>query len=376
VAKTSLLASFPSPPQGVWHLGPIPIRAYALCIIAGIIVAIVWGERRFQARGGQKGFITDLAVWAVPFGLVGGRLYHLATDWRTYFGPGGNPIAALYVWNGGLGIWGAIALGGVGAWIGARRRGIPLPAVADAIAPGIVLAQAIGRIGNYFNQELYGRATDVPWALEIYNRVDPSTGVTDLINGVAQGPPTELVHPTFLYELLWNVGVALVVVWADKKFRLGHGRAFALYVAAYTAGRFWIELMRNDEATHVFGVRINVFVAAIVFIGAVVYLIVARGRGPREDLTAIREAHEAGLSAAAGDAPAGDAAKGDAAEGDDSSGDDSAKAVDEDAAEEPAESADEPAKAEDLSEQPESEPVSGPTSAEQTRVEEAAERKS
>jgi prolipoprotein diacylglyceryl transferase len=358
VATTLNLASFPSPPQGVWHLGPIPIRAYALCIIAGIVVAIVWGEKRFQARGGQKGFITDLAVWAVPFGLVGGRLYHLATDWRTYFGPGGNPIAALYVWNGGLGIWGAIALGGVGAWIGARRRGIPLPAVADAIAPGIVLAQAIGRIGNYFNQELYGRATDVPWALEIYNRVDPSTGVTDLINGVAQGPPTELVHPTFLYELLWNVGVALVVVWADRKFRLGHGRAFALYVAAYTAGRFWIELMRNDEATHVFGVRINVFVAAIVFIGAVVYMIAARGRGPREDLAAIREAHEAGLSAAAADVPEGD---------------DAEKAVDEDVAESETEEAaekpeaEEPAKAEDSSE---------PAPAEETRVEEAAERKS
>jgi prolipoprotein diacylglyceryl transferase len=349
VAKTFFLASFPSPPQGVWHLGPIPIRAYALCIIAGIIVAIVWGEKRFQARGGQKGFITDLAVWAVPFGLVGGRLYHLATDWRTYFGPGGNPIAALYVWNGGLGIWGAIALGGVGAWIGARRRGIPLPAVADAIVPGIVLAQAIGRIGNYFNQELYGRATDVPWALEIYNRVDPATGVPDLINGVAQGPPTELVHPTFLYELLWNVGVALVVVWADKKFKLGHGRAFALYVAAYTAGRFWIELMRNDEATHVFGVRINVFVAAIVFIGAVVYMIVARKRGPREDLVAIREAHEAGLSAAAADAPEGA---------------DAEKAVDEEAAE-PAEEP-EADKAEESSESESAE----------TRVEEAAERKS
>ncbi len=350
------LASFPSPPQGVWHLGPIPIRAYALCIIAGIIVAIVWGEKRFQARGGQKGFITDLAVWAVPFGLVGGRLYHLATDWRTYFGPGGNPIAALYVWNGGLGIWGAIALGGVGALIGARRRGIPLPAVADAIAPGIVLAQAIGRIGNYFNQELYGRATDVPWALEIYNRVDPATGVPDLINGVAQGPPTELVHPTFLYELLWNVGVALVVVWADRKFKLGHGRAFALYVAAYTAGRFWIELMRNDEATHVFGVRINVFVAGIVFIGAVVYMIVARNRGPREDLVAIREAHEAGLSAAAGDA---------AEDGDEPS----EKAVDEDAVEEPeGDKVEEPAKAEDSSE-PASE-------SDETRVEEAAERKS
>jgi prolipoprotein diacylglyceryl transferase len=354
VPNSVILASFPSPPQGVWHLGPIPIRAYALCIIAGIVVAIVWGERRFQARGGQKGFITDLAVWAVPFGLVGGRLYHLATDWRTYFGPGGNPIGALEVWNGGLGIWGAIALGGIGAWIGARRRGIPLPAVADAIAPGIVLAQAIGRIGNYFNQELYGRATDVPWALEIYNRVDPTTGVADPINGVAQGPPTELVHPTFLYELLWNIGVALVVVWADKRFKLGHGRAFALYVAAYTAGRFWIELMRNDEATHVFGVRINVFTAAIVFIGAVIYMIVARKRGPREDLVAIREAHEAGLADAAGEAVDAD----------------TEKAEDEDA-EAPDKAVEEPVEADKAEDE---EPAE--TSEEPTRVEEAAERKS
>jgi prolipoprotein diacylglyceryl transferase len=362
VPNNLILASFPSPPQGVWHLGPIPIRAYALCIIAGIIVAIVWGERRFQARGGQKGFVTDIAVWAVPFGLVGGRLYHLATDWRTYFGPGGNPIGALEVWNGGLGIWGAVALGGVGGWIGCRRRGVPLPALADAIAPGIVLAQAIGRIGNYFNQELYGRATDVPWALEIFNRVDPATGVADPINGVAQGPPTELVHPTFLYELLWNIGVAIVVVWADRRFKLGHGRAFALYVAAYTAGRFWIELMRNDEATHVFGVRINVFVAAIVFIGAVIYMIVARKRGPREDLAAIREAYESGgLVDAAGEAKDADADL-----------DVDVEKADEDAEEAPepaadAESEPEPDKGED------DKPAD---SAEATRVEEAAEHKS
>ncbi|MEV6606448.1 prolipoprotein diacylglyceryl transferase [Kutzneria sp. NPDC051319] len=356
MATTLNLASFPSPPQGVWHLGPIPIRAYALCIIVGIIVAIVWGEKRFQARGGQKGFITDLAVWAVPFGLVGGRLYHLATDWRTYFGPGGNPIGALEVWNGGLGIWGAIALGGVGALIGARRRGIPLPAVADAIAPGIVLAQAIGRLGNYFNQELYGRVTDVPWALEIFNRVDPATGVADPINGVAQGPATELVHPTFLYELLWNIGVALLVVWADKRFKLGHGRAFALYVAAYTAGRFWIELMRDDTATLVFGVRVNVWVAALVFIGAVVYMIVARKRGPREDLVAIREAREEGLTGAAASAVDSDAAEADAVEGSEDA-EPSEKAVDEGPASTDEAEAD---KAAD----------------EKTRVEEAAERKS
>ncbi|QUQ71775.1 prolipoprotein diacylglyceryl transferase [Kutzneria sp. CA-103260] len=359
-----ILASFPSPPQGVWHLGPIPIRAYALCIIAGIIVAIVWGERRWQARGGEKGFITDLAVWAVPFGLVGGRLYHLATDWRTYFGPGGNPIGALEVWNGGLGIWGAVALGGVGAWIGARRRGVPLPAVADAIAPGIVLAQAIGRIGNYFNQELYGRVTDVPWALEIYNRVDPSTGLADPINGIAQGAPEKLVHPTFLYELLWNIGVAILVVWADKKFRLGHGRAFGLYVAAYTAGRFWIELMRDDTATLVFGVRINVFVAAIVFIGAVIYVILARKRGPREDLVAIREAHEAGLTDAAGEAA--DVVDGEV-EGE--KAEPSEKLVDE----EPAETAD---KAETVEKSEDTETAGDESVSEESRVEEAAERKS
>ena len=158
---STVLAYIPSPPQGVWHLGPIPIRAYALCIIAGIVVAVYWGDKRFVARGGQPGTVMDVAVFAVPFGLVGGRLYHVATDWQTYFGPGGDPLRALMIWEGGLGIWGAVALGGVGAWIGCRRRGVPLPFFADAVAPGIVVAQAIGRLGNYFNQELYG-APDHP----------------------------------------------------------------------------------------------------------------------------------------------------------------------------------------------------------------------
>ena len=278
---TSLLAAIPSPDRGVWYLGPVPIRAYALCIIAGIIVAVAWGERRFAARGGEPGTVTDIAVWAVPFGLVGGRLYHVATDWRTYFGPGGEPLDALKIWEGGLGIWGAVALGGVGAWIACRRRGVPLPFFADAVAPGIVVAQAIGRLGNWFNQELYGGPTDLPWGLEIYERVDPVTGAPDPLGGVAVDmTPIAVVHPTFLYELLWNLGVALLVVWADRRFRLGHGRAFALYVAGYTAGRFWIELMRTDPATTVFGdIRINVVVAAAVFALAVAYVAFApRGR--------------------------------------------------------------------------------------------------
>ena len=278
---TTVLAYFPSPAQGVWYLGPVPIRAYALCIIAGIIAALVIGDRRWAARGGERGVIYDIALWAVPFGLIGGRLYHLLTDWRTYFGEGGAGIgAALRIWEGGLGIWGAVALGGVGAWIACRRRGIPLPAFGDAVAPGIVLAQAIGRLGNYFNQELYGRETTVPWGMEIFYRRD-SSGVVDVhsLDGISTGQVAAVVHPTFLYELLWNLLVFAILLYADRKYRLGHGRLFALYVAAYSVGRFWVELLRDDSATLIAGIRINVFTAMFVFIGAVVYILLApKGR--------------------------------------------------------------------------------------------------
>jgi prolipoprotein diacylglyceryl transferase len=281
-ATTLPLAYLPSPDRGVWMVGPVPLRAYALCIIAGIVVAVLWGEKRFVARGGEPGTVTDVAVFAVPFGLVGGRIYHVLTDWPTYFGPGADPVDALRIWQGGLGIWGAIALGGVGAWIGCRRRGVPLPFFADAVAPGIVTAQAIGRLGNWFNQELYGGPTTLPWGLEIYRRVDPATGLIDPLAGVAvDRTPIAVVQPTFLYELLWNLAVAALVVWADRRFRLGHGRAFALYVAGYTLGRFFIELLRTDPATRVFGdIRINVVVSAVVFACAVAYLLLVRR--PRE----------------------------------------------------------------------------------------------
>ena len=223
---TTVIAYFPSPPQGVWHLGPIPLRAYALFIILGIIAALLIGDRRWEARGGERGVIYDIALWAVPFGLIGGRLYHLATDWRTYFGEGGaGPIAALRIWDGGLGIWGAVALGGVGAWIACRRRGIPLPAFGDAIAPGIVLAQAIGRIGNYFNQELFGRETTMPWGLEIFYRRDPA-GFVDVhsLDGVSTGQLAMVVQPTFLYELLWNLLVFAILIFLDRRYTIGHGR--------------------------------------------------------------------------------------------------------------------------------------------------------
>jgi prolipoprotein diacylglyceryl transferase len=275
------LASFPSPSDGVWNLGPVPVRAYALFIIAGIFLAIWLGERRWVARGGRPGDVTEVATWMVPFGIVGGRIYHVISSPQAYFGDGGEPVKALYIWEGGLGIWGAIALGGVGAWIGCRRRGIPLPAFGDALAPGIVLAQALGRMGNYFNQELYGRATDLPWALEIdrEHRPDATLDLTTY-------------HPTFLYELLWDVGVAALVIWADRRFRLGHGRAFALYVAAYTVGRFWIEGLRVDPANDVLGLRLNEWTSLVVFLGAVTYIVLSArlrpGRETPEELEAAR----------------------------------------------------------------------------------------
>ncbi len=272
--------SIPSPGQGVWHLGPFPVRGYALCIILGIVVAVWLGERRLVARGGRPGQVQDIALFAVPFGIVGGRLYHVATDYEKYFGSGKHPIEALYVWRGGLGIWGAIALGALGAWIGARRAGVRFAPLADALAPGIVLAQAIGRWGNWFNQELFGRPTDLPWALEI----DPEHRPTGY-----ESSPT--FHPTYLYEFLWDVGVAGLVIWADRRFKLGHGRAFALYVAAYCVGRGWIEMLRIDpvQADDVLGLRLNVWTSIVLFLLSVGYIVVSARRHPGREESALRD---------------------------------------------------------------------------------------
>ena len=270
--------SIPSPGQGVWHLGPLPIRGYALCIILGIVVAVWLGERRLVARGGRPGQVQDIAIFAVPFGIVGGRLYHVATDWEKYFGAGKHPVDALKIWNGGLGIWGAIALGALGAYIGARRNGVRFGPLADALAPGIVLAQAIGRWGNWFNQELFGKPSDLPWALEI----DPEHRPT----GYEQ---YSTFHPAFLYEFVWNIGVAGLVIWADRRFKLGHGRAFALYVAGYCVGRGWIEMLRIDpvQESDVFGLRLNVWTSLILFTLSVAYFVVQGRRHPGREESAL-----------------------------------------------------------------------------------------
>jgi prolipoprotein diacylglyceryl transferase len=274
----AIRTSLPSPTQGVWYLGPLPLRAYALCIMAGIVVAVVVGERRFVARGARPGVVLDVAAWAVPFGIVGGRVYHVLTSWQPYFGPGGHPEQALLIWKGGLGIWGAVALGGVGAWIGCRRAGVLLPPYGDALAPGIAVAQAIGRWGNWFNNELYGGPTSLPWGLQIHEW-DAGTGRAVL---GADGQPVVLgtYHPAFLYESLWDIGTAVVLVVLDRRLRLGHGRVFALYVLVYCLGRSWIEALRVDPANTVLGLRLNLWTCLLAGVGAVGYLVLSTRRRP------------------------------------------------------------------------------------------------
>ncbi|HSP36749.1 MAG TPA: prolipoprotein diacylglyceryl transferase [Frankiaceae bacterium] len=266
-----LIASFPSPSSGVLHLGPLPLRAYAFCIVLGIIAAVVLAEQRLRARGAPEGTATELATWGVPFGLVGARIYHLITTPEPYFGKGGHPLDAFAIWNGGLGIWGGIAAGFLGGVIAVRRMGLSVWVCADAVAPALAVAQAIGRWGNYFNQELYGRATNLPWAV----RIDPEHRVD---------PNQATYHPTFLYESLWNLGVAAVCIWADRRYRLGKGRVFALYVALYCLGRAWVEALRVDEAHRFFGLRVNDYVSLALFLAGMAYLVARRGQ--REPETA------------------------------------------------------------------------------------------
>ncbi|MCW2812774.1 MAG: lgt [Nocardioides sp.] len=273
--------SIPSPSDGVWEIGPIPLRGYALCIIAGIIFAIWLGERRWQARGGRPGEVQDLAIWAVPFGVVGARLYHVATDWEKYFGEGGNPWQALYIWKGGLGIWGAVALGAVGVWIWSRRKGVKVLPMLDALAPGVIVAQAFGRWGNWFNQELYGEPTDLPWGLEI----DPAYWP----DGLTFATGTTF-HPTFLYECLWNLAIFGLLIYAERRWRLGHGRVFALYVMGYTLGRGWIEYLRIDtvQLDDVLGLRFNVWTSIVLFAAALAYFVVTSRRHPGREESVYR----------------------------------------------------------------------------------------
>lgn len=291
-----LPASIPSPGESVWHLGPLPLRAYALCIIVGIVVAVWWTAKRYTRAGGDGELVLDAAVWLVPAGIIGGRLYHVLSSPDRYFGADGDLSRIPQIWTGGLGIWGAITVGALVAWWYLRRRNVAFAPFADALAPAVIVAQAIGRLGNWFNQELFGAPTTLPWGLQIDNAHLPT--------GYAPGT---LFHPTFLYELLWNLAVAAFLVFIERRRRLAPGQLFALYVLGYTLGRVWIEMLRIDDAELVFGVRLNVWVSLLVGIGALVAFWWL-GRHPRRGLAPVAagardEDGAADGAAAADDAP-------------------------------------------------------------------------
>lgn len=267
----------PSPTHGVLWIGPLPIRGYALCILAGIFVAVWIAGRRIVPRGGTIDDIYTVAWWAVPFGILGGRIYNVITSPGPYFGKGGNPLDAFAIWHGGLGIWGAVALGAVGGLIGSRKAGISFLDFADAAVPGILVAQAMGRWGNYFNNELYGGLTDLPWKLKIY-QWDSSRGHAVYENGKAV--VLGYYQPTFLYESIWVLLVAIAILLLDRRFLLGRGRATALYIMGYPLGRVFFELMRTDPANYILGERVNVWVSILVFIGGAILFVLMGRRHP------------------------------------------------------------------------------------------------
>ena len=316
---TALPASIPSPPEqfSKFSIGPLTIHAYALCILIGILLALWVASRRLSARGGNSDMLWDIAIWAIPFGIVGGRLYHvLFTDPNYYFGLNGQQqhwIEIPQLWLGGLGIMGAISLGAVGALIGCRRSGIRLSAFADAAAPGILLAQMAGRWGNWFNQELFGAPTTLPWGLQI----DPNS-----YNFPAGLPADTLFHPTFLYESVWNLLGFFVLIALDKKFKLYRGALFCCYVIWYGIGRTFTESLRLDPAEIItigpLSLRIHQwFAIGLVIFGtlALIYVlsvlrpqnknsIFLPGREPAaaaaEDASSTSQTHAAGTAQAAG----------------------------------------------------------------------------
>jgi prolipoprotein diacylglyceryl transferase len=264
-ARGALLVPAAIPSPSFNQLGPL--RMYALAIIAGVFAGVWLARRRWAARGGDPEDMVDIAFWAVPAGLIGARLYHVITDWKTYFGsaPDGtwNPVGALEIWKGGLGIPGGIIVGvGVGVFV-ASRKGIRLGPGLDAVAPALPLAQAIGRLGNWFNQEVFGRPTDLPWGLQIDPQFRPR-----------QYAAFATFHPTFLYEALWNLGLVAVLLLIDRRRALRPGRLFVLYVGGYGLGRLWVESLRSDNASLILGLRVNIWMSLLMIVGAAGFLVV------------------------------------------------------------------------------------------------------
>jgi prolipoprotein diacylglyceryl transferase len=258
-----VFASIPSPSADGFAVGPLTVRVYGLMFLLGLLAAVAITARRWERRGGERALVSEVALWSFPAGLIGGRLYHVVTSWDEVPDDWWGPFA---IWEGGLGIWGGIAVGTLVGVIVLRRRGANIAAFLDAAAPGLLVAQSIGRIGNYFNQELYGEPTSLPWGLEIEpdNRPDAYAEFATF-------------HPTFLYEIVWNIALAAALVWLGNHRRIRAPGLFALYVAGYSLGRIGEELLRVDPAHHILGMRLNFFVAAALFVAALVWFAHAQG---------------------------------------------------------------------------------------------------
>lgn len=276
----SVLSSIPSPTISYIDLGPVRIHFYALCILTGIVLATLLTDSRLVRRGAQRWVTLDIILWAVPIGVVAARLYHVFTHPSDYFYAGANLWKVFAIWEGGNAIFGALLGGAIGALIGCRMTGIRFWSFADALAPGMLIAQATGRLGNYFNQELFGSPTTLPWGLEIAfpNAAWPS--------GVPEGT---LFHPTFLYEMLWNVAGAVVIILLERVFYLRWGKAFALYLVWYGIGRSYLEAMRLDPSEVIFDIRVNIWAAWLAIAAGLLIFIIQSRRHPGRELSVYRQ---------------------------------------------------------------------------------------
>ncbi len=274
LSSASVVASIPSPPISSFQIGPLTIHFYALCILAGIVVAAFITNHRLTKRGAESWVVIDICLLAVPLAIIGARAFHVLTHWGFYFEQGRdwwNPFvrdAIWNVWDGGIAIFGALIGGAIGAWLGCKWTGIRFWTFADALAPGLLLAQAMGRFGNWFNQELYGLPTDLPWGLQI-DYPNPAWPV-----GLPAGT---LFHPTFLYEVIWNSLGVIVLLWVGSRLRLQWGRVFAIYLIWYSAGRIVWESIRIDPSEVFFGLRTNVWAAIFgVIVGLAIFVVQTR----------------------------------------------------------------------------------------------------
>ncbi|HYI32299.1 MAG TPA: prolipoprotein diacylglyceryl transferase [Glaciibacter sp.] len=272
----SVFLSIPSPDWSYFDLGLFRIHAYALCILAGIIVATIITSSRLTKRGAEPGVVLDIILWAVPLGIIGARFYHVLTHPGDYFYEGAELIRVLYIWEGGNAIFGALLGGAVGAYIGCRLTGIRFWSFADALAPGMLLAQALGRLGNWFNQELFGLPTTLPWGLEIATD-NPAYPV-----GLPEGT---LFHPTFLYEMIWNVAGVAVILLLERRLNLRWGKAFGVYLIWYGIGRSIFESIRVDPSVIIFGIRLNLWAAFAAIVIGIAIILVQRKRHPGVELS-------------------------------------------------------------------------------------------